>query len=158
MPPTDNHTFYKCKISHIQHRQQPARDPTRKGPPVVLRRQEFKAAPLTILEAEGVYGYKQGMNREQVIETLRAHEPELRHRGVLHPALFGSVARSEEKRASDIDILIELESQAPVGLFEYVGITQYLADLFPSRVDVANRSTLKAHVRPGAERDAVYAF
>lgn len=98
------------------------------------------------------------MNREQIIETLRAHEPQLRGRGVLHAALFGSVARGEQKRASDIDILIELEPQAPVGLFEYVGITQYLADLFPARVDVANRSTLKAHVRPGAERDAVYAF
>ena len=98
------------------------------------------------------------MNREQIIETLRAHEPQLRLRGVLHAALFGSVARGEQKRASDIDILIELEPQAPVGLFEYVGITQYLADLFPARVDIANRNTLKAHVRPGAERDAVYAF
>jgi len=26
------------------------------------------------------------------------------------------------------------------------------------RVDVANRARLKAHVRPAAERDAVYAF
>jgi predicted nucleotidyltransferase len=47
---------------------------------------------------------------------------------------------------------------APIGVFEYVDITQYLADLFPNRVDVANRSSLKALVRPSAERDAVYAF
>ena len=39
-----------------------------------------------------------------------------------------------------------------------MGITQYLADLFPNRVDIANRSCLKALVRPSAERDAVYAF
>jgi predicted nucleotidyltransferase len=98
------------------------------------------------------------MNREQVIETLRAHEPDLRNRGVLHAALFGSVARNEAKPTSDIDILIEIEPNAPVGVFEYVGITQYLADLFPGRVDVANRSSLKPFVRPSAERDAVYAF
>jgi predicted nucleotidyltransferase len=98
------------------------------------------------------------MNRDQVIATLRAHERELRDRGVLHAALFGSVARDEAKRASDIDILIEIEPNAPIGVFEYVGITQYLADLFPSRVDVANRGSLKALVRPSAERDAVYAF
>jgi uncharacterized protein len=98
------------------------------------------------------------MNREQIIATLRAHERELRDRGVLHAALFGSVARKEAKPASDVDILIELKPDAPVGLFEYVGITQYLADLFPNRVDVANHSSLKALVRPGAERDAVYAF
>jgi predicted nucleotidyltransferase len=98
------------------------------------------------------------MERERIIATLRAHEPELRHRGVIHAALFGSVARDEATPASDIDILIELEPDARIGVFEYVGITHYLADLFPERVDVANRRTLKPHVRPGAERDAVYAF
>lgn len=99
-----------------------------------------------------------GMDREEIIATLRAHQVELRRRGVRHAALFGSLARGESKRTSDIDILIELEPQAPVGLFEYVGITQYLADLFPVRVDVANRSTLKPLVRPSVERDALYAF
>jgi predicted nucleotidyltransferase len=98
------------------------------------------------------------MDREHIIATLRAHEPDLRHRGVLHAALFGSAARDEAKPGSDIDILIELAPEAPIGVFEYVGITQYLADLFPNRVDVANRSHLKALVRPSAERDAVYAF
>ena len=97
-------------------------------------------------------------NREQVIATLRAHEPILRHRGVLHAALIGSVARGEAKPDSDIDIMIELAPDAPIGLFEYVGITQYLDDLFPNHVDVANRSRLKAIVRPSAEREAVYAF
>jgi len=45
-----------------------------------------------------------------------------------------------------------------VGLFEYIGIRQYLADLFPVRVDVANRSSLKPLVRPTIERDAIHAF
>jgi uncharacterized protein len=98
------------------------------------------------------------MNRDQVIATLRAHKRELRDRGVLHAALFGSLARGEEKASSDVDILIELETDAPIGLFEYVGIEQYLGDLFDGRVDVANRTSLKAHVRPSAERDAIYAF
>ena len=98
------------------------------------------------------------MNREEVIATLRDHELELRHRGVLHAALFGSLARNEAQPASDIDILIEVAPDAPIGVFEYVGITQYLADLFPNRVDVTNRDRLKPLVRPSAERDAIYAF
>lgn len=60
------------------------------------------------------------MNREQVIAALRAHETELRRRGVSHVALFGSVARGEATENSDIDLLIELDPRAPVGLFEYV--------------------------------------
>jgi len=98
------------------------------------------------------------MNREQVIATLRAHEQELRHRGVLHAALFGSLARGEAKPSSDIDILIEIEPDAAIDLLDYVSITHYLSDLFPGRVDVANRSRLKSFVQPSAERDAVYAF
>ncbi len=98
------------------------------------------------------------MNRELVIATLRAHEPELRHRGVLHVALFGSLARNEAEPASDIDLMIEVAPDAPIGVFEYAGITQYLAGLFPNGVDVSNRDKLKPLVRPSAERDAVYAF
>jgi predicted nucleotidyltransferase len=111
-----------------------------------------------LLELSRFFRYYLKMNREAAIAILRSHEQELRHRGVLHAALFGSVARGDAKPASDIDILIEIEPDAPIGAFEYVGITQYLADLFPGRVDVANRRSLKPLVRPSAERDAVYAF
>ncbi|HET8997646.1 MAG TPA: nucleotidyltransferase domain-containing protein [Acetobacteraceae bacterium] len=83
---------------------------------------------------------------------------ELRERGVLHAGLFGSVARNEATPASDIDIVIELAPDAAIDLFDYVGLTQYLADLFPHRVDVANLRRLKPLVRPSVERDAVYAF
>jgi len=99
-----------------------------------------------------------GTDREKIIATLRAHQAELHRRGVRHAALFGSIARGQGKRTSDIDILIELDPQAPIGLFEYVGITQYLADLFPFRIDIANGSSLKPLVRPSIERDALYAF
>jgi len=98
------------------------------------------------------------MNREHVIATLRAHELELRHRGVRHAALFGSVARNEATPESDIDIMVEIDPEAPIGVFEYVAITHYLADLFSVPVDVANSCHLKRHVKPEAENDAVYAF
>jgi predicted nucleotidyltransferase len=68
------------------------------------------------------------------------------------------MARGDAGPRSDIDILIELDAQAPIGVFDYVSITQFLADLFPVRVDVANRGGLKSLVRPRVERDAVYAF
>jgi len=98
------------------------------------------------------------MTRDDVIATLRAHQPQLRDRGVRHAALFGSVARNQQTPASDIDIMIELDPDAPVDLFAYVGIVQFLEDMFPIPVDVANRDRLKPFVRPQAEHDAVHAF
>jgi predicted nucleotidyltransferase len=98
------------------------------------------------------------MDREQVIDTLRAHESELHRLGVKRAALFGSLARGEARPGSDIDLLVEIDPKARIGVFEYVGIVQYLEGLFRARVDVANRDKLKSLVRPSAEGDAIYAF
>jgi predicted nucleotidyltransferase len=45
------------------------------------------------------------MERDKVIATLRAHEPELRAAGVVRLSLFGSTARNESGAASDVDLL-----------------------------------------------------
>lgn len=98
------------------------------------------------------------MNAQDIIAKLRENEAALRARGVTHAALFGSRARGDNRPDSDIDIMIEIAPDAPVGVYEYVAITQFLSELFENRVDVANRGKLKPLVRPVAERDAVYAF
>ena len=80
----------------------------------------------------------------------------LKARGI---RVAGSVTRRSRGRAlADLDILVEIDPAAQLDVYDYVGVTQYLADLFPVRVDVANRAQLKPHVRPSAEREAVYAF
>ncbi|MEJ0016695.1 MAG: nucleotidyltransferase domain-containing protein [Acetobacteraceae bacterium] len=98
------------------------------------------------------------MDRDAVIGTLKARENDLRTRGVRHIAVFGSLARGDATDTSDIDILVDQQPDAPIGVFEYVDLIQFIEDLFPIRVDVANRARLKPHVRPNAEREALYAF
>lgn len=98
------------------------------------------------------------MNRQEILDRLRENEAALRAQGVAHAALFGSVARGESGPDSDIDIMVEIAPEIPMGVFQYVGIVHSIEDLFPVRVDVSNRVALKPHVRPSAERDAIYAF
>jgi uncharacterized protein len=98
------------------------------------------------------------MNRQEAIDILVAHRDALRARGVRHAALFGSVARGEGRPDSDVDILIELEPDADIDLFGYVGLRRYIAELFTGPVDVVDKDALKPHVRPPAESDAIYAF
>jgi hypothetical protein len=96
--------------------------------------------------------------RDDALSILRREEQALRARGICRAALFGSVARGEERPGSDLDIMIEIDPAAELGVYDYVRLKEFVASLFDGHVDVVNRDALKAHVRPTATADAVYAF
>jgi len=98
------------------------------------------------------------MNSQDVLATLRRYESELRARGVAHVAVFGSVARGEQKPGSDLDLMIDVAPDAPLTVYGYVGLKEYIAGLFEGPVDVVTRDALKPYVRPAATADAIYAF
>ena len=98
------------------------------------------------------------MDRQDIIARLRENEAALRSRGVAHAALFGSRARGDDHPGSDTDIMIEIDPEAHVTVFDYVGLKDYIASLFDGPVDVVDREGLKPYVRPAATSDAIYAF
>src|SRR5436309_430680 len=93
-----------------------------------------------------------------VLERLRAHENELRRLGVAHAAVFGSVARGEARTGSDIDVLVELDRNRPIGIFEYARLKLYINEILDGGGDVVNRKTLKPLLRDSILRDAVNAL
>ena len=93
-----------------------------------------------------------------ILSKLRAHELELRERGVVHVAVFGSVVRSEHRADSDVDLLVDLTPGVAGDFFAYAGIAADLEQIVGQGVDVARRDRLRSHVRPSAEAQAVYAF
>lgn len=102
--------------------------------------------------------YKQLMNSQDIIARLRDHEAALRALGVAHAALFGSRARGDARPDSDTDIMIEIDPAARIGVYEYVGLKEFIAGLFDGPVDVVNRDGLKPYVKPAATADAIDAF
>ena len=90
--------------------------------------------------------YRKGMDRQSAIAILREHEAELHRQGVLHAAL-----------SSDVEIVIDLDPNAHLGAYDYLGLRDYIAGLFDERVDVVKRDGIKADMKPAAA-DAVYAF
>lgn len=98
------------------------------------------------------------MNRQEVLAKLRQSESSLRARGVCHAALFGSVARGDDRPGSDIDILIDIEPDIVQDIYAYVGLKDFIAGMFEGKVDVVSCQGLKPAIRSAAAADAVYAF
>ena len=93
-----------------------------------------------------------------VVTTLRAHERELRRLGVSHAAEFGSVARGEARAGSDVDVLVELDQDRPMGIFAYARLKLYINEILNGGCDVVNRSTLKPLLRESILHDAIHVF
>jgi hypothetical protein len=74
---------------------------------------------------------------------LYAATSALRARGIRHAAVFGSIARGENRPDSDLDIVIEVDPEARMTVFDYVGLKEYVAGLFDGPFDVVSREGLK---------------
>ncbi len=98
------------------------------------------------------------MDKGNVIETLRLHEPELRAAGILHLRLFGSVARGEESAQSDVDLMADFDRSKRLTLFSMARLENRLSDLLGVKVDLSPAESMKEQVRTRAVREAIHAF
>lgn len=98
------------------------------------------------------------MKQDEVIARLRAYEPELRAAGVVRLSLFGSTARNEARRESDIDLLAAFDDAQSLSLLDMIGIENRLADLLGQPVDLIEEGTLKLRAQANVSREAVRAF
>ena len=62
-------------------------------------------------------------------------------------SLFGSVLREDFGPDSDIDVLVDFESEAEPGLIGFISIMQELSDLLQHPVDLVLRDGLKPRIR-----------
>jgi len=93
------------------------------------------------------------MQRREVENRLRNHREELRSLHVRSLALFGSVARGDEARESDVDLLVEFDR--PVGLFHFVEVKNRLEEILGTDVDLVSRGGLKPQLRERVLAEAV---
>lgn len=98
------------------------------------------------------------MDREEVLTRLRAHQQELEQAGIVHLAIFGSVARDESTADSDVDLMGDFDRAKRLNIFDMVGLESRLSEIVGTRVELSDRKMLKQPVKLRAEREAVLAF
>lgn len=71
--------------------------------------------------------------------------------------IFGSYVRLEAKEDSDLDILVEFEEDAELGILKFIEIEEYLSDLFGLKVDLVEKSAMKSMIGIQIMNEVVYA-
>jgi len=95
---------------------------------------------------------------KDILDKLRTHAPDLRKRGILHAALFGSLARGEQTPASDIDLAVTLDPQHRIGLIALAGLQRHVSKLLNKDVDLVTLPVRRQKLRSTIEREAIRAF
>jgi len=85
--------------------------------------------------------------RERVVALLRAHAGDIRRRGIVRLALFGSTARGEAGPAIDVDLLIEVDPAVKFTLVDLAGLERFLTALLGRPVEFAFPSRLRERPR-----------
>jgi len=71
--------------------------------------------------------------------------------------LFGSSARDEAGKDSDIDILVELDHRNPIGM-KFFSYQPDLEQLLKKKVDIVTSEGLSKYVRPFIDKDKILIY
>ena len=95
------------------------------------------------------------MERDRILALLKSRRRQLKKYGIHSLSVFGSVARGQVRKNSDVDILVDFEK--PVGLFEYARLKMYLEGVLGREVDLVTPEALRKELREDILREAIRA-
>lgn len=92
---------------------------------------------------------------KEIKEIIGKHKRELRENyGVTETGIFGSYVRGEQKKSSDVDVLVEFEK--PVSLLRLVEVENYLSDLLKTKVDLVPKEDIRSELKERILKEVVY--
>jgi len=95
------------------------------------------------------------MKRDDIIVSLRRIKETNQHKyNIIRIGLFGSAARESMSEQSDIDVVVELETQ---DLFDLIGIKLDLEEQLSQEVDIVSyREKMNEFLKHRIDNEAVY--
>jgi len=72
--------------------------------------------------------------------------------------LFGSYARGEETRKSDVDVMVRFDKDKSITLIDYAKIMNNLSDVLHKKVDLVQEGTLYKFAQQSVENDKILVY
>lgn len=83
---------------------------------------------------------------QKITEILKEHKKEICDKyNVIEIGVFGSYARGEQRKRSDVDILIEFEETPDV--YQLIDLEDYLQKILKKKVDVVRKRAIRPELK-----------
>jgi len=96
------------------------------------------------------------MTQSEIIRILLQNRQMLNDFSVRSLSVFGSAARGETRPESDVDILVEFEPDARIGLFKFLRLKDALGELLGQPVDLVTPDALHPALKDAILEEAVH--
>ena len=106
---------------------------------------------------EEVHAFLSGLDRERIL-TVHAIQDCLKEAPVNSAWLFGSFARREERPDSDIDLLVDIDSSAHIGLLGFSSLMLALQSATGKKIDLVATASIKPFARESINRDKILIY
>jgi hypothetical protein len=91
---------------------------------------------------------------DQIIMKLRENKQVLEEKyGVKNLEVFGSYIRGEQKKGSDLDVLVEFSKT--IDLFKYIELEEFMSKKLGVKVDLVMKDTLKPRIKDRVLKEAI---
>jgi uncharacterized protein len=92
---------------------------------------------------------------EEIKRVILTHKDELRDKyKVKEIGIFGSVARGEQRKDSDVDVIVEFNKTPDV--FLLIDLEDYLKTLIDTDVDVVRKAAIRDELKDRIAKEAMY--
>lgn len=96
------------------------------------------------------------ITKNEIIEQIRLHKPELSRFGVSEVGLFGSFSRNQQSESSDLDILIDFQHDKE-SFDNFMAVFDILESAFQGqRVEVITKNGLSQYIGPEILKEVIY--
>ena len=72
--------------------------------------------------------------------------------------VFGSYARGEETRKSDVDVMVHFDKDARISLLDYAKIMNNLSDFLHKKVDLVTEGGIMKFARQSIDNDKILVY
>lgn len=91
---------------------------------------------------------------EDIILKIREKKPFIAEKYHIETLqVFGSYVRGEQRKKSDLDVLVEFDRT--IDLFSFIELENYLSDILGIKVDLVMKDTLKSRIKERILQEAI---